>query len=128
MRAVIQSRVRTARWSASSRQATSTSFKAENRSAKVGCGVDTRDVVRVVTGMILVRKKKELRFIFVPCGKGEKDCNIWCKGGSDEESSRLSRSGEETMHMCGLNDEGMEKGINKFPRISLQESLRTARI
>lgn len=33
------------------------------------------------------------------------------------------------MHMCGLNDEGMEKGISKFPRLvaSRQESQRTVR-
>ena len=49
MRAVIQSRVRTARWSSSSRQANSTSLKAENRSAKAECGIDTREVVRVDT-------------------------------------------------------------------------------
>jgi hypothetical protein len=31
--------------------------------------------------------------------------------------------------MCGLNDEGTEKGINKFPRLvaSLQESQGTVR-
>jgi hypothetical protein len=73
-------------------------------------------------------ERKKTKFIYVPCGKGEKDCNIWCKGGNDEERSKLSRSGEETMHMCGLNDEGMERGINGFPRPSRQESLRTVRI
>jgi hypothetical protein len=74
MRAVIQSSVRTARWSSSSRQAISTSFKAENRSAKAECGIDTRDVVRVATGYWLERQKGHIQI--VPCGKGEKDCNI----------------------------------------------------
>ena len=57
MRAVIQSRVRTARWSSSSRQADSTSFKAENRSAKAECGIDTREVVRVDTGRCWLERK-----------------------------------------------------------------------
>ena len=76
IRAVIQSRVRTARWSSSSRQATSTSFKAENRSAKAGCGIDTRAVVRVVTGIIFGQKEKEEEkkyiYIYIYCTLGKR--------------------------------------------------------
>ena len=49
MRAVIQSMVRIARWSSSSRQASSTSCRLEKRRANDGWGTGTRDVVLVVT-------------------------------------------------------------------------------
>jgi hypothetical protein len=49
IRAVIQSRVRSARWSSCSRHASSISSKSENLRAKEVWGTETRAVVLVVT-------------------------------------------------------------------------------
>ena len=44
--------------------------------------------------------------IRIPDGKGENDCNMFSRGGRDEDCNNSVKSGEGRIQMWGLRDEG----------------------
>jgi hypothetical protein len=46
----------------------------------------------------------------VPCGRGEKDCRIWDREGNEAFFKRSSRSGDESIAICGLSDDAIRDG------------------
>ena len=67
-------------------------------------------VVRVFTVQNSCKRSWERKRSGIPDGKGEKDCNMFSRGGRDDDCNNSVKSGEGRIHMWGLRDVGRDCG------------------